>query len=316
MSLLSKVDVILPSKRHYYIETNRSQYEHAHNPADLIVLEDILREMYPQYLLAFSKVMRKVSGHRFNMFVMKRDLFDSYCTWLFNVLFELENRIDYSKYNAYNSRVFGFIGERLLDVWIETNGIKYREQKVVFMVQNKEILIQRKQYTQKLKSWLGQNDLVKIVTGIRRCGKSKLFLLFQNELLQDKIATSQTIISINLEDVLQTREIGLEYNNNGFLTDYNKLLDYITGKLIPNKTNFVFIDEVQLLENWQLAANALKLIENVDLYLTGSNAYMFSGDLANSFGGRYVEIKMQPFSFREYCEASKEIELKTIYTKL
>lgn len=133
VSLLSKVDVILPSKRHYYIETNRSQYEHAHNPADLIVLEDILREMYPQYLLAFSKVMRKVSGHRFNMFVMKRDLFDSYCTWLFNVLFELENRIDYSKYNAYNSRVFGFIGERLLDVWIETNGIKYREQKVAFM---------------------------------------------------------------------------------------------------------------------------------------------------------------------------------------
>lgn len=178
------------------------------------------------------------------------------------------------------------------------------------MVQNKEILIQRKQYTQKLKSWLGQNDLVKIVTGVRRCGKSKLFVLFQKELLKNKIATKNTIISINLEDVLQTREIGLTYNDSGFLADYNKLLDYVTSKLVPNKINFVFIDEVQLLENWQLAANALKLIENVDLYLTGSNAYMFSGDLANSFGGRYVEIKMQPFSFREYCEASKEIELQ------
>lgn len=178
------------------------------------------------------------------------------------------------------------------------------------MEQNNEILIPRKQYTQKLKSWLGQNDLVKIVTGVRRCGKSKLFVLFQNELLKSKIATKKTIININLEDVLQTREIGLVYNNKGLLTDYNKLLDYVTSKLIPNKTNFVFIDEVQLLENWQAAANTLRLNKNIDLYLTGSNAYMFSGDLANSFGGRYVEIKMQPFSFQEYCEATHEIELR------
>ena len=97
------------------------------------------------------------------------------------------------------------------------------------MVQDKEILIQRKQYTQKLKSWLGQNDLVKIVTGVRRCGKSKLFVLFQKELLKNKIATKNTIISINLEDVLQTREIGLTYNDSGFLADYNKLLDYVTS---------------------------------------------------------------------------------------
>ena len=169
-----------------------------------------------------------------------------------------------------------------------------------------ERLIKRTQYTDKLKSWLNQNDLVKIITGVRRCGKSKLFILFQNELLKDKITDKNCILNINLEDVLQTREIGLSYKN-GKLSDYNKLLDYILGKLIPDKINFVFLDEIQLLENWQLLANALKLKDNVDLYLTGSNAYMFSGDLANSFGGRYVEIKMQPFSFKEYCEALKEI---------
>ena len=184
------------------------------------------------------------------------------------------------------------------------------KQKDVYMIQNKDILIPRKQYTKKLESLLGQNDLVKIITGVRRCGKSKLFLLFQKELLKNKIATKDTIININLENILQTREIGLSYNKKGILTDYNKLLDYVTDKLIPDKMNFVFIDEIQLLENWQITANALKLLENVDLYLTGSNAYMFSGDLANSFGGRYVEIKIQPFSFREYCEATKEIELQ------
>lgn len=130
--LLASHDVILPKQRHYYIETTRGQYEHAHNPHDLIVVEDILKERHPQYLSAFAKVMSRTYGHRFNMFIMKRELFNNYCEWLFDVLFELEKRIDTTKYNKYNSRVFGFISERLLDVWVEANNVNYTEQKVIF----------------------------------------------------------------------------------------------------------------------------------------------------------------------------------------
>lgn len=131
--LLSKADVILPRKRHYYIETTRSQYEHAHNPHDLAVLEQIIRERHPESVEAFAKVMGQTSGHRFNMFVMRRDMFDDYCAWMFDILMELERRIDISSYNKYNARVFGFIGERLLDVWIETRGVSYVEQRVLFL---------------------------------------------------------------------------------------------------------------------------------------------------------------------------------------
>lgn len=176
-------------------------------------------------------------------------------------------------------------------------------------MKDKEVLIQRPEYTKKLESWLEQNDLVKIITGVRRCGKSKLFTLFQNLLITKHKISEKQIISINLEDVMQTREIGLEYNKQKFLIGYDKLLDYILEKTDNNKQNYVFIDEIQLLENWQIAANSLRLKENIDLYLTGSNAYMFSGDLANSFGGRYVEIKMLPFSFKEYYEAYVEKDL-------
>lgn len=177
-------------------------------------------------------------------------------------------------------------------------------------MKNKEILIQRPEYTKKLESWLGQNDLVKIVTGVRRCGKSKLFTLFQNLLIKKYKVSKNQIININLEDIMQAREIGLEYNKKNFLTNYNKLLDFVLSKLKEKQKYYVFIDEIQLLENWQIAANSLRLKENVDLYLTGSNAYMFSGDLANSFGGRHVEIKMLPFSFKEYCDAFIERDLQ------
>ncbi len=163
-------------------------------------------------------------------------------------------------------------------------------------------LIERPEYIEKLKKWKNQSDLVKIITGVRRCGKSKLFVLFQDDLQVNHAVKKEQIISINLEDLQQTRKIGLAYNNN-FLSDYTTLLDYVLARLIPDEMNYVFVDEVQLLENWQLVANALRMQENVDLYLTGSNAYMFSGDLANVFGGRYIEIKMQPFSFKEFYHA-------------
>lgn len=166
-----------------------------------------------------------------------------------------------------------------------------------------ETYISRPEYIKQLQSWQAQNDLIKIVTGVRRCGKSKLFELFQIRLQLDKIADDSQIVNINLEDIIKVREIGLKEDNEQFLVGYETLLDYILKRLNPEKMNFVFIDEVQLLRDWQKVANALRLQKNVDVYLTGSNAYMFSSDLANTLGGRYVEIKMQPLSFLEYYNA-------------
>lgn len=131
--LLEKADVVLPSKRHYYIETTRSQYEHAHNPHDLVVVEQVISELYPDAMDAFKKVMNCTSGHRFNMFVMRHDIFSDYCDFIFSILFEMEKRVDISNYNSYNRRLFGFVGERLMDVWLEYNDINYVEQSVAFM---------------------------------------------------------------------------------------------------------------------------------------------------------------------------------------
>ena len=166
-----------------------------------------------------------------------------------------------------------------------------------------ERIVGRPQYIEQLKKWQGQSDLIKIITGVRRCGKSKLFYLYQFDLIANKQADDSQIININLEDLVQTNKISLSYDTENFLVGYNKLLDYVLSILKPNKMNYVFIDEIQLLRDWDKVANALRLQSNVDLYLTGSNAYMFSSDLANSLGGRYIEIKMQPFSFKEYFSA-------------
>ncbi len=164
-------------------------------------------------------------------------------------------------------------------------------------------LINRPQYLDQLKMWQNQPDLVKIITGVRRCGKSVLFNIFQNNLRNSGVSNDQ-IISINLEDDLQTKQIGLKLNNKTkLLNDYATLLNHIKNKLVNNKKTYVFLDEIQLLDNWQRLANTLRLINDVDVYLTGSNAYMFSSDLANAFGGRYIEIKMQPLSFKEYLSS-------------
>lgn len=131
--LLTEYPVIVSDKRNYFIETNRSHYNHAHPRQGLDITEQIIREEYPEYSKAFDLVMNRTWAHMFNMFVMRRDVFDSYCTWLFSVLFELEKRLDISSFDPYNKRVFGFVGERLLDVWLEKNVIMYREQNVSFM---------------------------------------------------------------------------------------------------------------------------------------------------------------------------------------
>lgn len=123
--------VVLPRKRNYYIETNYSQYIHAHNRQDLDETRKIIETSFPDYLSTYDSVMGKTSGHRFNMMIMRRDIMDSYCSWLFAILFLLEATLDISSYSDYNRRVFGFVGERLLDVWIEKNGIQYVELPVV-----------------------------------------------------------------------------------------------------------------------------------------------------------------------------------------
>lgn len=126
-------DVILPKPRNYFIETNYSQYVHAHHAEDLDTTKAIIEELYPEYLDSWNAVMESTKGHRFNMFIMKYDLFCNYMEWLFGILFELEKRLDISDYTDNDKRVFGFVAERLLDVWIDTNMIDYLELPVEFM---------------------------------------------------------------------------------------------------------------------------------------------------------------------------------------
>ncbi|MEI8388989.1 MAG: ATP-binding protein [bacterium] len=148
-------------------------------------------------------------------------------------------------------------------------------------------MIERKEYLEKLKGFKDKH-LIKIITGIRRCGKSTLFEIFQNFLLENNVNKNQ-IITINFEDV-----------DNEELTDYKVLYDYINSRLIPDKMNYIFLDEIQNVTNFQKTIDSLFIKKNVDLYVTGSNAYMLSGEIATLLSGRYVEIQMLPLSFREY----------------
>lgn len=126
-NVLKNVDVVLPKPRNYFIETNYSQYIHAHHEEDLIQTKRILQEKHPECCEHWDRVMQRTVGHRFNMFIMKEERFHQYCQWLFDILFELEKRLDISNYSVNDARVFGFVAERLLDIWLETNGIVYQE---------------------------------------------------------------------------------------------------------------------------------------------------------------------------------------------
>lgn len=135
--LFKDYEIILPCKRHYYIETCFSQYGHAHNINDLLEAKKVIAELYPEYSDSFDKVMSQRSIYIYNMFVMKYQLFDDYCGWLFPVLSELEKRIDISGYDEYNSRVFGFISERLFNVWLDHNKYKSCEMPILFVGKQK-----------------------------------------------------------------------------------------------------------------------------------------------------------------------------------
>lgn len=129
--LLENNNIILPKKRKYYIETLYSHYKHTMYIEPLDETEKIIKEMFPEYLNEFEKIKKRKSAHMFNMFIMKKEILDGYCKWLFDILFELEKRIDVTKYDTFHARYLGRISELLLDVWINTNGYKYEEIKVI-----------------------------------------------------------------------------------------------------------------------------------------------------------------------------------------
>lgn len=150
--------------------------------------------------------------------------------------------------------------------------------------------IVREAYLEDLIS-LKDKNLIKVITGIRRCGKSTMFELYQDYLRTNGIEEEQ-IISVNLEDG--------DYRS---IRTADTLYEYIVEKLVKDRQNYVFLDEVQQAENFQEAVDWLYVKKNVDLYITGSNAYILSGELATLLSGRYVEIKMLPLSFKEYVSA-------------
>ena len=130
---MTHVDILLPKKRHYWIETNQSQYIHAHHAEDLSATREALAALCPQALPAWATVMRRRSGHRFNMFVMRKSCFQEYCAWLFPILAMVEAKLDITHYSAKDQRVFGYLSERLLDVWLLYRGYPYRETRVVHL---------------------------------------------------------------------------------------------------------------------------------------------------------------------------------------
>lgn len=131
--LLAEYPVIVPGKRKYYIESNYSHYVHAHHGEGLDAAIECIKNKYPNYVPYMEKIMNRTWAHMFNMLVMRKDLYDQYMSWLFDVLTEIERKIDVSTYSTYEARVYGFVSERLLDIWIEANKVEYKEQNVSFM---------------------------------------------------------------------------------------------------------------------------------------------------------------------------------------
>ena len=150
-------------------------------------------------------------------------------------------------------------------------------------------MVQRNKYLALLAAWR-EKQVIKVVSGVRRCGKSTLLLQYI-DLLKNSGVGDEQIISINLEDP--------EFES---LFSYQTLYEYIKKRLCKNKYTYVFIDEVQQCVNFEKAVDGLFIKRNVDLYITGSNAYVLSGELATLLSGRYVEINMLPLSFAEYMD--------------
>lgn len=160
-------------------------------------------------------------------------------------------------------------------------------------------MVQRNVYLEQLKKWKDK-QVIKVVTGIRRCGKSTLLNMYQDYLRSQGIGDDQ-IISINFEE--------LEYED---LLSYKALYNYVKERLHKTKTTYVFLDEIQQVEDFQKAVDSLYVKKNVDVYITGSNAYLLSGELATLLSGRYIEIKMLPLSFAEFCELRPDADKEAL----
>lgn len=152
-------------------------------------------------------------------------------------------------------------------------------------------MVERKEYLDQLWAWKDEQQ-IKVVTGIRRCGKSVLLQQYQQRLLAEGAAPEQ-IVSINFED--------LDYEP---LKDYRKLYQYIKERLCPDRMTYIFLDEIQNVPSFEKVVDSLYIKDFVDVYITGSNAYLLSSELATLLSGRYVEISMLPLSFREYLTAT------------
>lgn len=153
-------------------------------------------------------------------------------------------------------------------------------------------MVKRKEYLDQLIQWKDE-QVIKVVTGIRRCGKSTLLTQYQSWLKDNGISDGQ-IISVNFEE--------LEYEE---LLDYKKLYEYLKARLVSGAKTYIFLDEIQKVPAFEKVVDSLYVKPDVDIYITGSNAYMLSGDLATLLSGRYVEIKMLPLSFREFLSVTE-----------
>lgn len=154
-------------------------------------------------------------------------------------------------------------------------------------------MIKREEYLKALRHWQDKK-IIKVVTGIRRCGKSTLLKLFQSELLEAGVELNQ-IVSINFED--------MEYED---LLDYKKLYSHLKERIIDGKKMYIFLDEIQKVKAYENVVDSLFVKENIDIYITGSNSYLFSGELASNLRGRYIEIPMLPLSFKEFYSLSSK----------
>ena len=165
-------------------------------------------------------------------------------------------------------------------------------------------LIQRPLYMEFLTAWKNE-DVIKVVSGVRRCGKSTLFEMFRNQLTTEGVQAEQ-IININFEE--------FDYL---YLCDPTVLYSYIKEKIQPGQQYYIFLDEIQNVRDFERVVNSLHLDKNLDIYITGSNAYFMSGELATFLSGRYVELKMLPLSFQEFVSTkdADKSNLKRYYNE-
>lgn len=153
-------------------------------------------------------------------------------------------------------------------------------------------MVRRENYFEKLLK-CKDKELIKVITGVRRCGKSTLLLMYKKYLLKSGVSDDH-IIFINFEDL-----------ENEELTNYKMLFNYINGLIKDNKKYYIILDEIQNVNKFQKAIDSLYLKRNVDIYITGSNAYMLSSEIATFISGRYIQIEMLPLSYKEYLEGTK-----------